>query len=59
MRAVGVNADGRTVVMITVAEAREMMKQRLVKRREVSTPNDRKDADVRNVVASLERRIPD
>ncbi|MCV9963701.1 hypothetical protein OIU34_17535 [Pararhizobium sp. BT-229] len=59
MQAVGVNADGRTVVMITVAEAREMIKQRLAIGREAfATRAGRKDADVRKVVASLERGIP-
>jgi hypothetical protein len=58
MQAVGVNADGRTVVKITVAEAREMIKQRLALGREAFAPKLRKDADVRKVVASLERGIP-
>jgi hypothetical protein len=58
MQAVGVNADGRTVVMLTVAEAREMIKQRLALGREAFAPRPRKDTDVRKVVASLERGIP-
>ncbi|MBY3433235.1 hypothetical protein HFN89_03510 [Rhizobium laguerreae] len=58
MQAVGVNADGRTVVMLTVAEAREMIKQRLALGREAFAPKSRKIADVRKVVASLERGIP-
>lgn len=58
MQAVGVNADGRTVVMITVAEAREMIKQRLAMGRAAFASAGRKDADVSKVVASLERGIP-
>ena len=58
MQAVGVNADGRTVVMLTVAEAREMIKQRLAMGRAAFAPVGRRDADVRKVVASLERGIP-
>ncbi|MBY3151045.1 hypothetical protein HFO56_01270 [Rhizobium laguerreae] len=54
----GVNADGRTVVMLTVAEAREMIKQRLALGRGAFAPKSRKNADVRKVVASLERGIP-
>ena len=59
MQAVGVIADGRTVVKITVAEAREMLKQRLARgsRTRVQTPH-RDVADVRKVVASLERGMP-
>ena len=59
MQAVGVNADGRTVVRITVAEAREMFKQRLAMGREAFASKPYRDnADVRKVVASLERGIP-
>ncbi|MDW9478829.1 hypothetical protein GOB57_09015 [Sinorhizobium meliloti] len=59
MQAVGVSADGRTVVKITVAEAREMIKQRLAMGREAFGPRAaRKNADVRKVVAPLERGIP-
>ncbi|MCZ7861718.1 hypothetical protein O9X98_10015 [Agrobacterium salinitolerans] len=58
MQAVGVNADGRTVVKLTVAEAREMIKQRLALGKEAFGLRPGKDADVRKVVASLERGIP-
>jgi hypothetical protein len=58
MQAVGVNEDGRTVVMITVAEAREMIKQRLAIGRAAFAPRAGRDTDVRKVVTSLERGIP-
>ena len=59
MQAVGVNKDGRTVVMITMAEAREILMQRLAKGREAfASKTDRKKPCVTDVVSSLERGAP-
>lgn len=58
MRAVGVSADGRTVVKLTIAEAREMIKLRLGDAGRVKRSAGRGNADVAKVVASLERGMP-
>lgn len=58
MEAVGVNADGRKVIKITVDEAREMFKQRLVNGQGFAPRSNRDKVNVREVVSSLERDIP-
>jgi hypothetical protein len=56
---VGVTKDGRKVIKITVAEAREMFKQRLVNGQGKFAPRSNRDkVNVREFVASLERGIP-